>query len=139
MSSYGTFVGACLLNETPRGIGHCLLCLLTTYAIHDLNPNPTNVTFCVLCLMVAVVAWQGVICFCAAATKHIAATHLLIFLQLGGGTLFGGLLIAVVRKEKKKTKKEEEEEKKKCHLSTNERTTTTSNRIFIKLTNRIEL
>ena len=116
MSSYGTFVGACLLNETPRGIGHCLLCLLTTYAIHDLNPNPTNVTFCVLCLMVAVVAWQGVICFCAAATKHIAATHLLIFLQLGGGTLFGGLLIAVVRKEKKKTKKEEKEKLSLIHI-----------------------
>ena len=48
-----------------------------------------------LVLKVAVVAWQGVICFCAAVTKHIAALHLLIFLQLGGGTLFGGLLIAL--------------------------------------------
>ena len=36
------------------------------------------------------------ICLSAAATKHlsIAATHLVLFLQLGAGTLFGGLLVA---------------------------------------------
>ena len=55
-----SFVGSCLLIETPRGISHCLLCLAATYAIHDLNPNPTNVTFCVLGLMVRCFAVEDV-------------------------------------------------------------------------------
>ena len=60
VGSYVSFVGSCLLIETPRGISHCLLCLAATYAIHDLNPNPTNVTFCVLCLMVRCFAVEDV-------------------------------------------------------------------------------
>lgn len=92
--SYESFVLSTMLTDTPRGVLHCILTLTITYTIRGLNPDPTNIVFSITCLMIGVNAWQGVICMCAMVSNHIAVMHLLIFLLLGGGTLFGGLLVS---------------------------------------------
>lgn len=92
--SYRAYVLSCLLSETPRGLLHSSLTLSTAYTFHALNPNPTNVVFSVVCMMLGVNAWQGMICACSMLTDNIQVVYLMIFLLLGGGTLFGGLLIS---------------------------------------------
>ena len=83
------------------------------YAYHDMNSNSTNITFCVVGLMLGVSAWQvsgcdhipppclttqparaqAVIALACVAAPDETAANAVIFLLLGGGTLFGGLLV----------------------------------------------
>ena len=93
--SFVAYVLSCALSETPRGILHSLLTLTVCYIFNGLNLNTTNVVFGYVCLMTGVNAWQGVICMCSMITDKIDFIYMVIFLLLGGGTLFGGLLITV--------------------------------------------
>jgi len=88
------YVLACSLTEVPRSILHCSLLLSVCYALHDLNPDVSNILFCWSCLMCGSISWQSVICFCSSIFTEMHHAYNLLFIFLGGGTLFGGLLIA---------------------------------------------
>ena len=89
-----SYVISTALTEVPRSILHCTLLLSMMYAFHDLNPDWSNIVFCWSCLMSGSVAWQSTICFCASLFDKMNQAYNLLFVFLGGGTLFGGLLIA---------------------------------------------
>ncbi|GMH77464.1 hypothetical protein TL16_g07419 [Triparma laevis f. inornata] len=58
-----------------------------------LNEHPTNIIFCITTLTCGVVSWQSVICFVSCMFNEENYVYNMLFLVLGGGTLFGGLLI----------------------------------------------
>lgn len=58
-----------------------------------MNPDPTNIIFCITTLTCGVVSWQSVICFVSCMFNEENYVYNMLFLVLGGGTLFGGLLI----------------------------------------------
>lgn len=90
---FDSYVLAAMFTETPRAIAHSALLIALGYASHDMNPNSTNITFCVVGLMLGVSSWQAVIALACVAAPDETAANAVIFLLLGGGTLFGGLLI----------------------------------------------
>ncbi|GMI53440.1 hypothetical protein TeGR_g3569 [Tetraparma gracilis] len=81
------------LTEVPRAVLHSTLMILVSYIFHDLNPDPTNITFCVVCLMCGSVSWQSVICAVCCMFSDAKYAYDLLFMVLGGGTLFGGMLV----------------------------------------------
>ena len=82
-----------MLTEIPRGLLHSLILLLSAYMFHSMNPDPTNIIFCITTLTCGVVSWQSVICFVSCMFNEENYVYNMLFLVLGGGTLFGGLLI----------------------------------------------
>ncbi|GMH60054.1 hypothetical protein TrST_g7691 [Triparma strigata] len=87
------YVIACMLTEVPRGVLHASILILVGYMFHSMNPDSTNIVFCVVTLMCGCVSWQSVICLVSCMFNEENYVYNMLFLVLGGGTLFGGLLI----------------------------------------------
>jgi ABC-type multidrug transport system ATPase subunit len=81
------------LTEIPRAVLHASLMIFVSYSFHELNPDPTNVTFCVVCLMCGCVSWQSMICMVCCMFDEEKYAYDVLFMILGGGTLFGGMLV----------------------------------------------
>ena len=82
-----------MLTEVPRGVLHASILILVGYMFHSMNPDSTNIVFCVVTLMCGCVSWQSVICLVSCMFNEENYVYNMLFLVLGGGTLFGGLLI----------------------------------------------
>ena len=87
------YVIACMLTEVPRGVLHSAILIAVSYMFHSMNSDPTNVIFCIVTLMCGCVSWQGVICMVSCMFNEENYVYNMLFVVLGGGTLFGGLLV----------------------------------------------
>lgn len=88
-----SYVISTMLTEVPRAVLHSAILIFVSYLFHDMNPDPTNILFCVVTLMCGAVSWQSVICLCCSLFDKDQFAYNVLFLVLGGGTLFGGMLV----------------------------------------------
>ncbi|GMI40998.1 hypothetical protein TrCOL_g10570 [Triparma columacea] len=88
-----SYVISTMLTEIPRAMLHSAILISVSYAFHDMNPNPTNILFCVVALMCGAVSWQSVICFFCCCFDNAKSAYDILFVVLGGATLFGGMLV----------------------------------------------